>query len=130
MRTRARGLPQISIIVLTLAAVAIHLSRALVNPHVMALFTLNAVGYLVLLALLNLPIVALGPFQPLVRRALIGYAGLTVALFVVWGLMKNEWPAIGFADKLIELTLIGLLINLERQPATVSTENSVESLAA
>lgn len=111
------GLPQVGVIVLTLAAAAIHLSRAVVDPHITALFTLNALGYVLLLALLYLPLAPLQGYRPWARRALIGYAALTFVLFFVWGIMKGEWPLIGFIDKLIEVTLIALLIYEERRQA-------------
>lgn len=97
-----------AIAALTLAAAAIHISRALVNPHITVLFSLNAAGYLALLALFVLV------RQPGPRRAIrwtfVGYAALTFVLFFVWGVLKGEWPAIGFADKAIELALIALLL--------------------
>jgi len=99
----------LSIVVLTAAAAAIHLSRALVNPHITVLFTLNAAGYVLLLALLYLPVPVLVGQRRWVRWFFIGYAGVTFLLFFVWGAMKGEWPVIGFADKVIELALIALL---------------------
>lgn len=111
---RLSAFPTISIILLTLAAAAIHVSRAVVNPHITALFLLNALGYVVLMALLCLPLTAVATYRELARRTLIGYAGLTFVLFFVWGFMKGEWPAIGFVDKVIEAALIGLLLYIGR----------------
>jgi hypothetical protein len=110
LRGKTRNLPlRLGIIVLTVAAAAIHLSRAVANPRITALFTLNAAGYLVLLALLYLPLAALEGRRGWVRWLFIGYAGITFVLFFVWGAMKGEWPVIGWADKVIELALIALL---------------------
>ena len=107
-KTRSLRL-QLGIIVLSVAAAAIHLSRALADPHIAVLFTLNAAGYLLLLALLYLPVPVLDGQRRWVRWFFIGYAGVTFLLFFVWGTMKGEWPVIGFADKTIELALIALL---------------------
>jgi hypothetical protein len=109
--TQAKRL-QTAIVGLTVATAAIHLGRALANPHIVVLFTLNALGYLALLALLYLP-----PARRrvgLVRRVFIGYAGLTFVLFFAWGFMKGEWPIIGFVDKAIEILLIVLLLREAR----------------
>ena len=117
-KTSRLGLPQVGIILLTLAAAAIHLSRAVSNPHITALFTLNALGYLLLLALLYLPLDPLVRSRRPARRILIAYAALTFVLFFVWGAMKGEWPLIGFLDKVIEGALIALLLDEERRQAT------------
>lgn len=97
------------VIALTAAAAAIHFSRAAANSHITVLFALNGLGYLTLLALLYLPLPQLQPRRRQIRWTLICYAALTFVLFFVWGMMKGEWPAIGFVDKVIEATLIGLL---------------------
>ena len=93
----------------TVATAAIHVSRALVNPHIRVLFTLNALGYLCLLALFVLPLRQGPARRSLVRRVFLGYVALTFVLFFAWGLMKGEWPVIGFVDKGVEVALFVLL---------------------
>ncbi len=109
--TRPRiDLATIAIVVLTIAAAAIHVSRAVINPRITVLFTLNALGYLGLLVLLYLP--AARRFFSLVRGIFIGYTALTFVLFFVWGFMKGEWPIIGFICVALEAILIVLLARM------------------
>ena len=95
------GLLQIGIIVLTLATAIIHLQ--LVFPSV--LFILNGLGYLGLLGALYLPIPQLAGYRPLVRWALMGYAVLTIILWVISG---SRIP-IAYIDKAMEIVLVILL---------------------
>jgi hypothetical protein len=115
----------IAIIVLIVAAAVIHLDRALLNPHIRVLFVLNALGYLSLLVLLYLPRL---PRQP-IRRVLIGYAALTFVLFFVWGIMKGEWPLIGFVDKAAEALLIVLLLDEDRHDHVRPVDSVAEGKA-
>jgi hypothetical protein len=106
----------LTIIALTLATAAVHVSRALANPRIAAVFTLNAIGYVVMLGLLYVP----APLPPrarfVARWVLIGYAALTFVLYFVWGVMKAEWLVpIGPADKAIEIVLIALLLSQTQQ---------------
>ena len=101
------GLMQIAIVVLTLITAAIHFS--LVFPSVM--FILNALGYLTLLAALYLPLPQLSGYRHLVRWALMGYAALTIVLWVVMG---SRIP-IAYVAKVDELALIVLLWLESRQ---------------
>ena len=105
--------PGVGIFLLTLATALIHLYLALsaipyygLNFGVM-LFILNGLGYLGLLAVLQLPIPQLARFQSLARWALVGYAALTIALFFV---MAPFYDFIGYLDKAIEVALIVLLV--------------------
>jgi hypothetical protein len=114
----------LTIIALTLATAAIHVSRALTNPHIAALFTVNAIGYAILLGLLYLPT----PLPPQARLAaqwtLVGYAAVTFVLYFVWGVMKAEWLVpIGPADKVIEAVLIALLLVQARRGRTVQVKS-------
>ena len=86
------------------------------------MFILNGLGYLVLGALLFVP--KLQPWQRLIRRILIGYTAVTVALYVVWGVSSGDWTMpLGPIDKVIELALIALLWQADRrsvgQPSSV-----------
>ena len=107
-RARLSG-ADIGIIVLTIATAAIHFSRALADPEIRVLFILNGLGYLALLAALYLPLPVVQGRLALVRRVLIGYAGLTIVLWAIWSIMSGEVTALGVVDKLIEIALIGLL---------------------
>lgn len=95
---------------LTVATAAIHFSRAAADPEIRVLFTLNGVGYLALAALLYVPLPQLRPYRHWLRWTLIGYAAVTIVLYGAWGAMSGEWTIpLGPIDKLVEVTLIGLL---------------------
>jgi hypothetical protein len=104
---------QIAIILLTLATAFIHLvvlnAMMLANPEygqIDLLFTLNGIGYLVLLAALYLPVPVARDNRSLVRYALIGFAALTI---VAWIILGRPYDTLGYITKLIELALIVLL---------------------
>lgn len=91
-----------AIIALTIATAAIHFT--LVFPS--ALFILNGLGYLALLAALYLPIPGLPFDRDRVRWALIGYTAFTL---IAWLLTGSRIP-IAYVDKIIEAALIVLLV--------------------
>ena len=93
---------RVGIIVLTLATALIHLQLAFPDPA----FILNGLGYLALLAALYLPIPRVAPYRNLVRWALVGYAALSILLWVFLGARTP----IGYIDKAIEVSLIALLL--------------------
>lgn len=104
VRESRLSLRQVGIIVLTLAAAFIHgvlLNRIMgkIDP----LFTLNALGYLALLAALFLP--QLSAYHNLVRWALIAFTAVTIVAWVIIG----ERDLLGYSTQLVELALIGLL---------------------
>jgi hypothetical protein len=90
------------VIVLTLIAAVVHLSLLFPDPA----FILNGLGYLALLAALYLPIRPLVPYRRLVRWALVGYATLTILLWVAIG----ERSLLGFATTADEVALVVLLL--------------------
>jgi hypothetical protein len=103
----------VGIFVLTVATAGIHLYLALTaigsmgfNFGVM-LFILNGLGYLGLLAVLQLPIRQLARVRCAARWALVAFAALTIVLFF---LMAPAYPIIGYVDKAIEVALIALLL--------------------
>ena len=71
------------------------------------LFILNGLGYLGLLAVLQLPIRQLARFRSAARWALIAFAALTIVLFFI---MAPVYTIIGYVDKAIEVALIALLL--------------------
>lgn len=93
---------RVGIVVLTLITAIVHIS--LIFPD--AVFILNGLGYLTLLAALYLPINRLVPYRRVLRWALIGYATLTVALWLAIG----ERSALGFITTADEVALITLLV--------------------
>ena len=113
-RTSSVGLSLgVGIFVLTVATAVIHLYLAFTaigsmgfNFGVM-LFILNGLGYLGLLAVLQLPIRQLARFRSAARWALIAFAALTIVLFF---LMAPVYMIIGYVDKAIEVALIALLL--------------------
>jgi hypothetical protein len=113
-RTSSVGLSLgVGIFLLTAATAVIHLYLAFTaigsmgfNFGVM-LFILNGLGYLGLLAALQLPIPQLARFRSAARWALIAFAALTIVLFFI---MAPTYPLIGYVDKAIEVALIALLL--------------------
>ena len=99
---------QWGIIVLTIATAVIHFSLLL------PLFILNGLGYLTLLAALYLPIPVLANYRNWVRWALMGFAALTIILWVVMGTRDS----LAYVDKAIEVVLIVLLF-IESRRANV-----------
>jgi hypothetical protein len=94
----------VGIFLLTLATAVIHLYLGLSFGN--TLFVLNGLGYLGLLAALQLPIPQLARFRGAVRWVLIGYAVLTIVLYFI----DNPGMTIGYVDKAIEVALIVLLL--------------------
>lgn len=90
------------VILLTLFAAAVHLSLLFPDP----VFILNGLGYLTLLVALYLPISWLMPHRRVVRWALIGYATLTILLWVVMG----ERTLLGYSTTAGEVALVGLVV--------------------
>jgi hypothetical protein len=95
----------VGIFVLTLATAGIHLYLGLIWGA--KLFLLNGLGYLGLLALLQLPIPQLARFRSAARWALIAFAALTIVLYFI---IAPQYTLIGYADKAIEVALIALLL--------------------
>jgi len=94
---------RLGIILLTVGTAVIHLYLGLRG---FPLFVLNGLGYLGLLAALILPIPRISEYRNLVRWVLVGYTALTILLWILVG-ARNY---IGFADKVIELALVALLV--------------------
>lgn len=99
---------RIGVVVLAFGTAIIHLYLGSLG---FPLFLLNGLGYLALVAALYLPIPRLARYRGTVRWALIGYAALTI---VLWVLVGARTP-IGYADKLIEIAMIALLLVEGRQ---------------
>ncbi len=103
----------VGIFLLTVATAGIHIYLALTavafmgfNSGVM-LFILNGLGYLGLLAVLQLPIPRLARFRGAARWVLVAFTAVTIALFFV---MAPEYTILGYVDKAIEVALIVLLL--------------------
>jgi hypothetical protein len=94
---------RIGVIVLTIGTALIHIYLGLQG---FPLFILNGLGYLVLLAALTLPISRLSGYRNLTRWVLVGYAALTIFLWILVGARNS----IGYTDKIIELALISVLL--------------------
>ena len=101
-RTDESGGIRIGIILLTLGTALIHLQLNFPDP----VFILNGLGYLALLAALFVPIPQIARYRNAVRLVLVGYAALTILL---WVLVGARTP-IGYIDKVIEIALISLLL--------------------
>ena len=98
---------------LTLATAVIHIFFAFAAiPYYglnfgVILFILNGLGYLGLLGVLQLPIPQLRRFRSAARWALVGFAVVTI---VLWVILAPVYDFIGYLDKVIETALIVLLI--------------------
>jgi hypothetical protein len=90
------------VVLLTLIAAAVHLSLLFPDP----VFILNGLGYLTLLAALYLPIFQLVPHRRIVRLTLMGYATLTILLWVAIG----ERTLLGYSTTAAEVALVILLL--------------------
>jgi hypothetical protein len=99
----AIALLRAGVIVLTVGTALIHLYLGLQG---FPLFILNGLGYLGLLAALILPIPVISDYRSLTRWVLVGYTALTIFLWILVGARNS----IGYADKIIELALIVLLV--------------------
>lgn len=105
--TARAGMPRIGIIALTIATALIHFSLLFPDP----VFIMNGLGYLGLLAGLILPHPLLDRRRRRIRWALISYTALTIVLWLAFG---SRTP-IAYADKVIELALIALLVIEDRR---------------
>ena len=99
-----------TIAVLVAVAAGIHFFRAVVDPDIRVLFVLNGLGFLALGA--GVLLVASPRLRRWSRRILIGYAGVTVALYLVWAAMSGDWvvpwgPLAGAAELLLIWLLVG-----------------------
>ena len=105
MRSRAAG------VVLTTAIVGLTLATAYLHSTLGGLlFTLNALGYLGLAALIVIgamaPVSIVERFSWFPRLALIGYTAMTIAGYLVMG----PYFTLGFIAKGIEVALVTLLV--------------------
>ncbi|MBA3944776.1 MAG: hypothetical protein H0X37_09475 [Herpetosiphonaceae bacterium] len=80
------------------------------------LFLLNGISYIVLGVALYLP--ALSRYQPIVRGLLIALAAVTMLMYLaIVGVRTNPT---GWIDKVVEISLIVLLLIDARRPALAS----------
>src|SRR5215212_2961398 len=93
---------RLGVVVLTLITAVVHLSLLFPDPA----FILNGLGYLTLLAALYLPVSRQAPFRHVVRWTLIGFATLTILLWVAVG----ERTLLGFSTTAVEVALVILLL--------------------
>ena len=100
--TPANVVLRVGIVALTLGTALIHLSLNFPDLG----FMLNGLGYLTLLATLCLPVPQVARHRDIVRWVLIGYAALTILLWILLG----DRTAIGYTAKAIEVALITLLL--------------------
>ena len=100
--TPANVVIRVGIVALTLGTALIHLSLNFPDLG----FMLNGLGYLTLLAALCLPVPQVARHRDIVRWVLIGYAALTIFLWILLG----DRTAIGYTAKAIEVALITLLL--------------------
>ena len=108
MTTTASSSPalRLGVVVLAVATAGIHLYLGLSSG--LPLFALNGLGYLTLLAALYLPIPRLLPYRNAVRWLLVGFAALTILLWLV--ITGGNSTTIGYRGKTVEVLLIILLV--------------------
>lgn len=99
------GLVQAGIIVMTLVTAFIHIYLSVLMGKFSLMFTLNALGYLALLAALFLPLPLVRQRRSLVRILFILYTLVTI---LGWVLTGSRIP-IAYIDKLAEIILVILL---------------------
>ena len=104
VRTRT-GLVQWGIIVMTLVTAFIHIYLSVLMGEFSPMFTLNALGYLALLAAIFLPLPLVSQRRPLMRILFILYTLVTI---IAWVFMGSRIP-IAYVDKLAEIILVVLL---------------------
>jgi hypothetical protein len=100
------GPVQVGIVILTLATALIHFYLNVLMGKLDPLFTLNGIGYLVLLAALFLPLPFVSRYRTLVKWVLVLYTLVTIAAWVVFGARDF----LGYLDKAIEAVLVVLLL--------------------
>ncbi len=116
---------RISIILLTLAAAAVHFKFFIEDPSGGLIYGLNGIGYLGLLGLVYLPFPFLKNLHRLARWLLASYAAITIVSYIVFGIQHKEWTVpLGPVTVLIELILIVLLLVEARQPTDASATTS------
>ena len=97
---------RLGVVVLTVTTAIIHLYLGLSSG--LPLFVLNGLGYLTLLAALYMPIPRLDPYRNAIRWLLVGFAALTILLWLV--ITGGNSTALGYIDKIVEVLLIALLV--------------------
>ena len=116
---------RILIILLTLAAAAVHFKFFIEDPSGGLIYLLNGIGWLGLLGLLYLPFLFLKNLHGLARWLLAIYAAITIVAYIVYGIQNKEWTVpLGPVTVLIELILIVLLFVEARQPTDASATTS------
>ena len=105
-QVRARlGPVQVGIIVTTLITAFIHMYLSVLMGEFSLMFTLNALGYLTLLAALFLPLPFLSRRRSLIRILFILYTLVTI---LGWVFAGSRIP-IAYIDKVAEIALVVLL---------------------
>jgi hypothetical protein len=99
------------IILLALLTAGIHLYFFTTGSGLLfTMFLLNALGYLVLLGLLYLPLRLPDSLHKLVRPVFIGYTILTIGLYIIIGATSGVWSVpLAPIAKLAEVLLVWLL---------------------
>lgn len=97
---RKLGLLQYAVLLLAIAAAAIHFSLML--PKIDPMFTLNAIGYIGLAAALYFSLPVLKKYPKYVRIFFIGYTLLTILLWILIG----QRGMIGYLTLIIEFLLV------------------------
>ncbi len=116
---------RILIILLTLAAAAVHFKFFVEDPSGGLIYGLDGLGYLGLLGLVYLPFPFLENLHGLARWLLASFAAITIVAYIVYGIQHKEWTVpLGPVTVLIELVLIVLLLVAARQPTDASASTS------
>ncbi len=116
---------RIWIILLTLAAAAVHFTFFIKDPSGGLIYGLNGIGWLGLLGLVYLPFPFLEKLHGPARWLLAIYAAITIVSYIVFGIQHKEWTVpLGPLTVLIELILIVLLSVEARQPTDASATTS------
>ena len=125
------------IILLTLITVGIHAyffttgpGLVFSGPNVLyTFFLLNAIGYLVLLGLLYLPLGMSENLHRLVRPVFIGYTLLTILLYIIISAQSGIWSApLAPISKLDEAILVWQLWSSSKAEMPVTMQQKSETM--
>ena len=98
------------IILLTMATAAVHFSFFIADPTTRGLiYAANALGYVILVTLLYLPWSVLDHRRGLMRGALMGFAALTIAAYVVFLFVARVLMRTDGAMRSVDYEMVGML---------------------
>jgi hypothetical protein len=114
LNTRQIGIVITAVITALIHLIALNIFMIQITGSIDILFTLNGLGFLVLLAAYFLPNPILQKYHAFIRWAFIAFTVITILAWVVMGDKSLPAGALGYLTKLDELILI-ILLFLDRE---------------